>query len=605
MNESFFERLTAAFLDQAIWYFLWTIPFFLIFWVVGKRYFANRRIQPVQRANTRQYLDEIRHSLVFVMMYAVADLWLLHGSSGAADTGGLFKIYTDISQHGGLPYAVFTCFVLFVIDDTWFYWMHRTIHHPQIYKHVHKVHHESVDTTPFTAYRFHPAEGVLEMGSAVLVIGYAALVPVHLGAIIAWQIGAIAFNVIGHMGYEIYPSWWTNHWLLKWKTPSTHHNMHHERFDGNYGLYFLWWDRIMNTEIRDYEATYRSLFRRGKAEIEDDDAFKPMRIAAIKPETAAAYSIYFDEFPDEFYAYKPGQHITLRIPVGDETLYRTFSLASTPTLERQLRLVIKRAGRITNLLPDQFRSGDELSARRPGGSFTLSPNPARSRRFLMVAGGSGITPVFSMIRALIHYEPNSHTRLVYANRNPNSVILAGELSELQRRFPARLTIIHQYSQIEGRLTVDKLTGLMADQHFDEHYVCGPAGLQTVATDAFTAVSVDPRTVHREAYNDSTNEPAGFPTQAVVAQAQVTITGRVHSVPVHQAETLLDAALRAGVSVPYSCRAGRCGTCRAICTAGQVTMNEAQTYLTSQAIEQGQILLCQSKARSEQVAVKVS
>ncbi|GAB3643542.1 sterol desaturase family protein [Spirosoma arcticum] len=385
MNKSVFERFAASFLDQAIWYFLWTIPFFLVFWVIGKRYFANRRIQPVQRADTRQYIAEIRHSLVFVLLYSVADLWLLHGSSGAADTGGLFKIYTDINEHGGVLYSVFTCFVLFVIDDTWFYWMHRTIHHPMIYKYMHKVHHESVDTTPFTAYRFHPAEGILEMGSAVLIIGYAAVVPVHLGAIIAWQVGAIAFNVIGHMGYEIYPAWWTNHWLLKWKTPSTHHNMHHERFDGNYGLYFLWWDRIMNTEIGDYEATYRALFRRGKAETEGDDAVE---------------------------------------------------------------------------------------------------------------------------------------------------------------------------------------------------------------------------VHRKAYDDGADQPASLPARAV-AQAQITLAGQVHEVPVHQDETLLDAALRAGVSVPYLCRSGRCGTCRAVCTAGEVTMNETQTYLTLQAIQQGQILMCQSRARSEQIDLRVS
>ncbi len=146
--------------------------------------------------------------------------------------------------------------------------MHRTIHRPLLYRHVHRVHHESVDTTPFTAYRFHPVEGLLEMGSAVLVIGYVALVPVHIGAIVAWQVGAIAFNVIGHMGYEIYPAWWNNNGLLKWKTTSTHHNMHHERFEGNYGLYFRWWDRLMKTEVADYETTYRALFTRNQHQAE-------------------------------------------------------------------------------------------------------------------------------------------------------------------------------------------------------------------------------------------------------------------------------------------------------------------------------------------------
>lgn len=371
MNNSIFERLAVSSLEQGLWYFLWTVPFFLIFWVIGRTYFANRRIQPTQRANARQYIDEIRLSLMFVLMYAVADVFLLHASSGDPDTSHSFKIYQDIQQHGGWPYAVFTCFVLFVIDDTWFYWMHRAIHHPRLYRYVHKVHHESIDTTPFTAYRFHPVEGLLEMGSAVLVIAYVALVPVHIGAIVAWQVGAIAFNVIAHMGYEMYPVWWNNYWLLKWKTTSMHHNMHHERFEGNYGLYFRWWDRLMKTEVEDYETTYRALFTRQQRPVEN--------------------------------------------------------LTNAPT----------------------------------------------------------------------------------AN------------------------------------------------------------------------------------------------EAVVTQARLTVDGLVRSVTVLPTETILDAALRQGVPVPFSCRKGRCGTCQAMCTNGAVTLAETQTFLSAEAIQQGRVLLCQSTTRSERVDLFVS
>lgn len=369
MNESVFDRIATSFLDQAIWYFIWTVPAFLLFWVVGRAYFMSRRIQPTQRANARQYMDEIRHSLVFVLMYAVADVFLLHASSGDSDTSHSFNIYQDIHQHGGLPYAVFTCFVLFVIDDTWFYWMHRAIHHPRLYQHVHKVHHDSVDTTPFTAYRFHPIEGVLEMGSAVLVIGYVAVVPVHIGAIIAWQVGAIAFNVIGHMGYEIYPAWWNKHWLLKWKTTSTHHNMHHERFEGNYGLYFRWWDRLMKTEIQDYETAYQALFARDK------------------------------------------------------------------------------------------------------------------------------------------------------NKGANA-------------------------------------------------------FQTTPTEG-------------------------------VAQVSITLNGTAYPIAVHPNETVLNAALRQGVAVPFSCRKGRCGTCLATCTSGRIRMPDTQTYLDEEAIRQNKVLLCQSTVHSDQVSLLVS
>ena len=253
------SAIVDVFAEQAVGYFLFTVPAFLVFWVIGKRYFAQRRIQPVRRATHRQLRREVANSLLFVVSFAVVDTFLLKSS----EAGGA-NLYTDVDQHGGIFYVLLSCFVLFVIDDTYFYWSHRLMHHPRLYQAVHKVHHQSIDTSPFTAYSFHPLEGLLEMGSLVFVGLYAHWLPVHLGALIAWQVGAILLNVVGHLGYEVYPAKWNRYWFLKWKVPSTHHNMHHERFNGNYALYFNWWDRLMGTEFKDYESRYERTFNRGK-----------------------------------------------------------------------------------------------------------------------------------------------------------------------------------------------------------------------------------------------------------------------------------------------------------------------------------------------------
>lgn len=135
------------------------------------------------------------------------------------------------------------------------------MHHPRLYPYFHKVHHESTDPSPFTSFAFHPLEAVVENGIAV---AFAFLLPVNFYALIIWQVLQQFFNMLGHLGFEVYPRWWNRAPALRWKTPSTHHNMHHERFDGNYGLYFRWWDRWMGTEFPDYEQHYDAIFARRK-----------------------------------------------------------------------------------------------------------------------------------------------------------------------------------------------------------------------------------------------------------------------------------------------------------------------------------------------------
>ncbi len=134
-----------------------------------------------------------------------------------------------------------------------FYWWHRLMHHPILFKHVHLVHHKSTNPSPWTAYAFHPFEAIIEVGIHPLL---AFTLPIYTPALGLFFIFQIFYNVYGHLGFEIYPKGFQKHWLGKWINTSVAHNLHHKKFDGNYGLYLLFWDRFMGTLRKDYNETY-------------------------------------------------------------------------------------------------------------------------------------------------------------------------------------------------------------------------------------------------------------------------------------------------------------------------------------------------------------
>jgi sterol desaturase/sphingolipid hydroxylase (fatty acid hydroxylase superfamily) len=174
------------------------------------------------------------------------------------DSKGYTQVYFDISEYGYLWLGL-SFFIVLFLDDMFFYWSHRAMHLPRFYKIFHKVHHESTDPSPLTAFAFHPTEAVVEY-----FVGFVLpfLLPLNFGVLIAWQIFSMLNNVLGHLGYEVYPKGWVKFPLLKFKTASTHHNMHHQLFNGNYALYFTWWDKWMGTEFKDYENRHEQIFER-------------------------------------------------------------------------------------------------------------------------------------------------------------------------------------------------------------------------------------------------------------------------------------------------------------------------------------------------------
>jgi sterol desaturase/sphingolipid hydroxylase (fatty acid hydroxylase superfamily) len=165
---------------------------------------------------------------------------------------GYTQFYANISDYP-LWWIPVSVILSLIIHDTYFYWMHRFVHHPKLFKHIHLVHHKSINPSPLASYSFHLAEGILEAMVAPIIL---MLLPMHPVSLILFTLLGFMINVYGHLGYEIAPKWFRSSLLFEVINTSTHHNIHHSKFNGNYGLYFRIWDRTMGTEHPDYVKAY-------------------------------------------------------------------------------------------------------------------------------------------------------------------------------------------------------------------------------------------------------------------------------------------------------------------------------------------------------------
>lgn len=251
--QAFFAQFLEAFLESALTYALFAFPFFLVFWIIWKKKMQSIRIQEVERASVHHFKHDLLHSTSTFMVFAILDVVLVYLQSK-----GYTKLYYDVNQYGWI-WMVVSLGLLLILNDAFFYWSHRAMHHPRLYKFFHRVHHESTDPSPLTAFAFHPSEAVVEAGMAFIL---PFVMPLHLGVILTWQVLDMLNNVLGHLGYEVYPKGWTKAPILRHITTSTHHNMHHQQFNGNYALYFTWWDKWMGTQFNDYEARHEQIFER-------------------------------------------------------------------------------------------------------------------------------------------------------------------------------------------------------------------------------------------------------------------------------------------------------------------------------------------------------
>jgi sterol desaturase/sphingolipid hydroxylase (fatty acid hydroxylase superfamily) len=225
--------------------FIATIAFF-IFYKFKKGRWKFSKIQPLF-PRSKEYLREIGYSLITVVIFTIIGS-LIFLSPIAPFT----RVYYSVEEYGW-GYFFISVAVMLVLHDAYFYWTHRAMHHPRLFKLFHRVHHLSTNPSPWAAFAFHPLEAVVEAGILVII---PFILPIHPFAIALFLITMMIYNVYGHLGFELYPRGFSRSVFGKWINTSVNHNQHHAHFKGNYGLYFLWWDRIMGTLRKDYDQEF-------------------------------------------------------------------------------------------------------------------------------------------------------------------------------------------------------------------------------------------------------------------------------------------------------------------------------------------------------------
>jgi 3-ketosteroid 9alpha-monooxygenase subunit B len=341
-----------------------------------------------------------------------------------------------------------------------------------------------------------------------------------------------------------------------------------------------------------------------------DHGFHPLRVKRIVQETHDAKSLVFDVPADarDDFAYEAGQFCTFRVRIGDDDLLRCYSMSSSPHTDADLTTTVKRVpgGRVSNWMLDEVAEGDVLALTRPAGVFTLR---ARSVPLVAFSGGSGITPVISLIKSALVTTDRS-VRLLYANRNAESVIFAEELDALTCTHPNRLEVVHHLDVEHGFVHSDLVTQFVDGDVDADFYVCGPAPFMDVVEDALAVLHVpsDHVFIERFAFASAAlrDEPPATPAtlpgdDAETETVVIVLEGTTHALQYHAGETFLETARRAGLRAPFSCEAGSCATCMARVVEGEVAMR-LNNALTPEEVAEGWVLTCQGFPASPAVTV---
>ncbi len=340
-----------------------------------------------------------------------------------------------------------------------------------------------------------------------------------------------------------------------------------------------------------------------------------LQITDVVAETDDARSLVFGvpdgpgdpEIPAQRLRYAPGQFLTLRIP-SDRTgsVARCYSLCSSPFTDDALAVTVKRTadGYASNWLCDHARPGMRIHVLAPSGTFVPK---SLDTDFLLLAAGSGITPMMSICRSALS-EGTGQVVLIYANRDERSVIFGAALRELTAKHPDRLTVVHWLESVQGLPDAAALARLAAPYTDRDAFICGPGPFMQAARDALTTLKVPAAQVHLEVFKSLDSDPfAAIKIEdhpdgdAAPATVTVRLDGEVHTLDWPRHVKLLDLLLAQGLDAPFSCREGHCGACACNLLKGEVSM-EVNDVLEPQDLAEGLILACQSHPETDSVEV---
>jgi ring-1,2-phenylacetyl-CoA epoxidase subunit PaaE len=353
--------------------------------------------------------------------------------------------------------------------------------------------------------------------------------------------------------------------------------------------------------------------------------FHPLTVKRVTPDAAgcAAITLAVPEALRKQFDFRPGQFLTLRATIGAEEARRSYSICSPRQRylsagEIDVGIKHVEGGRFSAWAVNELRAGQQIDVMPPDGRFT--PHLPDARHRVGFAAGSGITPILSIIASTLASEKDSRFTLVYCNQRANTIMFNEALQDLKDRYPARLSLVHLLSRqpqevqlLNGRLDEAKAAELLATlippAGIDEAFVCGPEAMIEGVERALKAAGVPAGRIHAERFASPGAPVAVRPRTAGTArtveghahQLDVVIDGKTHHLSMRADDHVLDAALDAGLDLPYSCKGGVCCTCRARVLEGRVEMDKNFT-LEPWEIQRGFVLTCQSRPLTEKVVV---
>jgi len=334
-----------------------------------------------------------------------------------------------------------------------------------------------------------------------------------------------------------------------------------------------------------------------------DHRFHKIRIARAITETRDATSFVL-EIPDELkaaFGYESGQFCTFRVWIDGEPHLRSYSISSSPTVDAELRVTVKRVpgGIVSNLINDTITSGDHIETTCPAGVFCLGPGESDVVAF---SAGSGITPVISIVTHALA-TTSRNVRVLYANRDWESVIFATSLEALCDRYGSRLEVVHHIDIEDGFVDVATARDFARDDTGAEYFVCGPGPFMDVVEQTLLGAGVATEQIHIENFTPAERVPPPRVPETVEVPSRVTIEldGRIETVDHRPGTTILQTARQIGMAPPFSCESGSCATCMARITEGAATMY-VNNALTDDEVEAGWVLTCQALPQTSSVHV---
>ncbi len=350
--------------------------------------------------------------------------------------------------------------------------------------------------------------------------------------------------------------------------------------------------------------------------------FHSLKIKDIQPETSEAVVVTFEKPEGNNFDYKAGQYLTFKLFIQGEQHRRAYSLCSSPTLDKDLQVCIKKVqnGLVSNFVNQSWHKGDTVEVMPPNGRFCVETEPNRLHHYILIAGGSGITPIFSILRTVLTEEHFAFVTLIYANRDEESIIFGKWIDNLQNKHKDRFTVYHilenpigDWRGLTGRIGNDDTSKLIKEvivRHNLESsvYLCGPSGMMETSKQLLEKLKYPKENIFTESFG-ATKEIEGFKEsidadniQYQTHQVKVVLDGMPHTLTVKAGQTLLESAIQANLDPPYACQEGSCSTCRALLHSGTVHLIEREG-LSDEEMKQGYVLTCQCHPLSDDVEIE--